>query len=216
LPFGGTFRTVTGMVIAYHLILTGYGHWLPNDPRGSSSRGFRSSKILDLGVMHRGQREEAPSREDLRGELRGFYRSAQPRLEHAMLIFDAAKRQVLADAFAQVIQGRRYTCFACAILTNHVHLVIRKHRDKAEDMIDTLKGESSRTLRERCDVPQAHPVWSSDDFKKFLYTPEDIVRTVRYVEDNPPKENLPRQSFPFVTGYTGEWSGRRTLREGSS
>ncbi len=198
------------MVIAYHLILRGYGHWLANDPRGSFSREFRSSKILDLGVMHRGQREEQPSGEELRGELRGFYRSAQPRLEHAMLVFDAAKRQVLADAFAQVVQSRRYTCFACAILSNHAHLVIRKHRDKAEDMIHALKGESARELREVPGVPIAHPVWSSDDFKKFLYTPEDIVRTVRYVEDNPPKENLPGQSFAFVTACTGKWSGRRT------
>lgn len=149
------------MVIAYHLILTGYGHWLPNDPRGSFSREFRSSKILDLGVMQSTECAASPSR----GELRGFYRSAQPRLEHAMLVFDAAKRQVLADAFAKVVQSRRYTCFACAILSNHVHLVIRKHRNKAEDMIHSLKGESAKTLRERSDVPQTHPVWSSDDFR---------------------------------------------------
>lgn len=194
------------MVIAHHLILTGYGHWLPNDPRGSFSREFRSSKILDLGVMQPTECSDSRSRP----ELRGFYRSAQSRLEHATLVFDAAKRQVLADAFAQVVRSRRYTCFACAILSNHVHLVIRKHRDKAEDMIHALKGKSAKTLRERCDVPQTHPVWSSDDFKKFLYTPEDILRTVRYVEDNPPKENLPGQSFAFVTAYTGEWSGRRT------
>ena len=37
------------MVIAYHLILTNYGFWLPNDPRGSWSEFVRSWEIFLAG-----------------------------------------------------------------------------------------------------------------------------------------------------------------------
>ena len=42
------------MVIAHHIILTGYGHWLPNDPRGSMSREVHSARIAELGPDHDG------------------------------------------------------------------------------------------------------------------------------------------------------------------
>ncbi|MCG8409457.1 MAG: hypothetical protein MI923_29995 [Phycisphaerales bacterium] len=130
------------MVIAHHLILTGYGHWLPNDPRGSLSREIRAGKLFALGDIHYGRKTQQPSREG----LRAFQKKAQRQLEHPVLWFDAAKRQAIADAFDRVVQSHRYTCFACAILSNHAHLVIRKHRDKAETMITELRHESTARL----------------------------------------------------------------------
>ncbi len=33
------------LVIAYHLVWTGYVWWLPNDPRGSTSRGIANERL---------------------------------------------------------------------------------------------------------------------------------------------------------------------------
>lgn len=44
------------MVIAYHLIWTAYGFWLPNDPRGSMSRAIRNDLIAELGELHYGRK----------------------------------------------------------------------------------------------------------------------------------------------------------------
>lgn len=40
------------MVLAHHLILTGYGHWLPNDPRGSFSETIAAGKLIPAGDIH--------------------------------------------------------------------------------------------------------------------------------------------------------------------
>ena len=40
------------MVIAYHLVWTLYGWWLPNDRRGSMSRTIASDVIAGLGALH--------------------------------------------------------------------------------------------------------------------------------------------------------------------
>ena len=183
------------MVLAYHLILTGYGHWLPNDPRGSMSTSVAAGKLLSLGTLHFGRKRTQPPRT----VLKDFCRRAEHQLEHAILWFDAAKRQAISDAFSEVIESHRYTCFACAIPTNHAHLIIRKHRDRAEDMILALRKESTKWLRRLADLPNGHPVWSGDEFKKYLSTPNDIDRTIRYIESNPAKSGLSPQEFDFVT-----------------
>ncbi len=189
------------MVIAHHLILTGYGHWLPNDPRGSTSREVIAGKLWGLGELHEGRKILQPPRQT----LKSFHRDAQRQLEHPVLWFDAAKRQVIADAFTQTLHDRRYTCFACAILSNHAHLIIRKHRDRAETMIDHLRAESSAWLCRLADVPDNHPVWNTGHYKIFLFTPEDITRTIAYIRNNPARERISEQDFPFVKLYSGEW-----------
>ena len=40
-------------------------------------------------------------------------------------------------------------------------------------------------------------------WKVYLNTPEDIVRCIGYVEDNPRKEGKPRQRWTFVRPFTG-------------
>ena len=37
------------MVLAYHVIFTAYGFWLPNDPRGSWSEWVGSWELLKFG-----------------------------------------------------------------------------------------------------------------------------------------------------------------------
>src|SRR5687768_1551485 len=61
-----TIRTMPApIVIAYHLIWTAYGWWLPNDPRGSMSRAIASDLLAELGVLHFGRKRIQPARSDL-------------------------------------------------------------------------------------------------------------------------------------------------------
>lgn len=46
-----------------------------------------------------------------------------------------------------------------------------------------------------------HPVWGGPGWKVFLDTPDDIRRTMRYVETNPIKARLTAQKWEFVVPY---------------
>lgn len=168
------------------------------------SEEMRTGMLFSLGSIHYGRKATQPPRE----ELRRFYRDAQSRLKHPTLWFDSAKRQVIGQAFGVVVASRRYTCFACAILSNHAHLIIRKHRDKAETMIVQFKEESSTGLRRLADVPDDHPVWSSDPYVKFLDSPAALQRTMQYVRNNPVKEGLQARTYPFIKQYASDWRGK--------
>ena len=126
------------MVAAYHLIWTIYGAWLPNDPRGSNSTEIRADLLKDLGEIHHGRKKIQPSG----AVLRKFFQEAKPKLKFDVMPFTAVEIPLIAEAFANVIRTRGYTCYGCAIMPDHVHLCIRKHRDKAEEMIAFFQDES--------------------------------------------------------------------------
>lgn len=125
------------IVIAYHLVWTGYGWWFPNDLRGSTSHFIASNVLAQINELHLGRKRLQPTR----GQLLDFFRVAQPRLKFEPIIFDAPMVAAIARAFAEVIATEKYTCYACAIMRDHVHLLIRKHKHSAEQMIANLQRE---------------------------------------------------------------------------
>ena len=188
------------LVIAHHLIWTAYGWWLPNDPRGSGSRTIRSEVLSELGELHFGRKKVQPA-----GKAVGkFYESAADALRHPLLTFDEAERGLIAEAFSEVIERQRYSCYACAIMPDHIHAVVRKHKDSAEEMIENLKDASRARLIAANRRAATHPVWLAGyGWKVFLDHPVKVRRTIRYVEQNPIKIGLAGQPWRFVKGCDG-------------
>jgi len=185
------------MVIAYHLVWTGYGWWLPNDPRGSGSRCVANEGLRHLGESHLGRREVQPPR----AVVREFYDKAEPELEHPLLRFDADQIEIIGNALGRAILKHGYTCYACAVMPDHIHVLIRKHRDKAETMIENLQAKTALALFEYGTIDANHPIWTNGGWKGFLNSPGRIWTTIRYIERNPLEENLPAQKWPFVIEY---------------
>src|SRR5207249_4717086 len=128
-----------------------------------------------------------------RKELREFHRQAEPLLNFPRFWIDDAKRQAIRDAFATVVSERKYTLWACAILKNHAHMVIRRHRDDALTIWRFFADASRSPLRGFDDVGTNHPVWSLRPYKVFLSTPDEVRSRIEYVEQNPAKEGLSAQ-----------------------
>jgi REP-associated tyrosine transposase len=187
------------LVIAYHLVWTVYGTWLPNDPRGSGSRYVAAPDLEELGELHYGRRRVQPPP----AVVRDFYDRAEERLQFPVIRFDSAQIETVAAAFAQCIAEHNYTCYACAILPDHVHLVIRKHRDRAEAMIENLQRTSRLRLSTGGAAPDGHPIWTLTGWRCFLDSPEAVRSVLRYVQRNPPRAGLPAQHWSFVTPYDG-------------
>ena len=181
-------------VIAYHLVWTAYGTWLPNDPRGSGSQGVATPLLTELGDVHYGRRRSQPSP----SAVSAFYEHAEPRLQYPVVRFDIKLINVVAAAFSDAILAHRYTCYACAIMPDHIHMVIRKHKHRAEAMIDNLQAVSRMRLSNAHDTTPDHPVWTQGGWKRFLDNPSAVRTAISYVERNPKKSALPPQTWPFV------------------
>jgi REP element-mobilizing transposase RayT len=185
------------IVIAHHLIWTAYGWWLPNDPRGSGSREVHSDVLKELGELHIGRKQVQPSGRD----VRDFYEKAAPLLQHELLRFDEAVQLEIGAAFAQVIQEQSYTCYAAVIMPDHVHILIRKHKHQAEEMMELLKAASRERLIVKSHRPAEHPTWTTGGWKVFLDHPDEVRRTIPYIRRNPLPLGLPEQGWSFVKEY---------------
>lgn len=185
------------IVIAHHLIWTLYGWWLPNDLRGSCSRTIHSDLLKPLGELHYGRKKIQPASRD----IRAFYAQARSLLKYPLLELRGAAVDSVGQGFADAIRECSYTDYACAILFDHVHLIIRKHKHTAEEMIEHLQHFSRLRLSTDGFRAADHPVWCRGGWNIFLDQPDEIRRTIGYVEDNPLPYRMPHQLWEFVTPY---------------
>jgi REP element-mobilizing transposase RayT len=172
---------------------------MPNDPRGSGSREVAASTIAELGELHYGRKRVQPHP----ATVREFQQAAEELLKYSVIRFDSQQVDAIALAFAETITEQTYTCYACAIMPDHAHLVIRKHKHRAERMIDLLQEASRLRLSNEGLIPHDHPCWTTGGWCGFLDSPAAVRRAILYVENNPVKAGFPAQNWKFVTPYNG-------------
>jgi hypothetical protein len=192
-------------LIAHHIVLTGYGHWLPNDVRGSMSRQVYSPRLESTGPLHYGRKPVQPTRE----ELRAFHQVADSQLQFPLLWWEAPARKAITDALGEVVASENLTCYACSVLSNHIHLLVRKHRMKAEQMLAAFKEAGRERVVRAGLAPANHPVFSADSCHIYKNTPEEIRGCIGYIWDNYKKHCIPPVLAPWVTQYDG-WPLHKT------
>jgi hypothetical protein len=185
------------VVIAHHLVLMGYGHWLPNDIRGSGSDDIRNEILSELGEIHHGRKRVQPARND----LRAFHRGAEQLMEEEVIWFDEKRRELIARSFAHSAQNFGYAVWACAVLRNHAHLIVKRHKHRHDVIWRTFAEGAAQSLRVVADLPNRHRVWGERPYSKFLYTPDEVRGRIIYVNANPSKEGLAAQRWSFIAPY---------------
>lgn len=195
-------------VRGYHLILSAYGFWLPNDPRGSWSTFVRSWELARYGEATKVDHHRSVARRPHDVERR---RAAKRALRYPPVRFSGKQARAITRGFAQQARTSDYIIYACAILHDHAHLVVARRRYPIEQIANLLKGAATRQLV----AERLHPLddgasanarsrpspWASKQWKCFLFDDHDMHRAVRYVERNPLKEGMRAQRWRFVQSY---------------
>jgi REP element-mobilizing transposase RayT len=195
------------MVYASHVIFCAYGFWLPNDPRGSWSDFVGSWELYRFGPA---------TKVDTRASLAAAEHNRRDRLaaklllKHPAVSFNDAQINAIAAGFAESLAKGKVICWACSILSEHVHMVRARHQSKVETLVNFLKGAATRKLL----LAGLHPFqsfadadghvprcWAENEWKVFLDCHTDIECAIPYVENNPVNEGRPRQHWPFVQPF---------------
>ncbi len=197
------------MVRAYHVIFSTYGFWLPNDPRGSGSDCVAASHLRHFGPATKVQTKQSVAHHYHDCAVR---RAAKEQLKYPPVIFDGIQARAVARGFAQVLQEYDHSVYACAILPEHVHLVIGRHAQTIERIVAHLKrGATLRLFEEdrhplmryrgpRGSVPSP---WSKrTGWTVYLDDDQSVRHRIKYVQANPLKEGKPLQRWSFVKPYS--------------
>ena len=196
------------LVIAYHLIITTYGFWLPNDPRGSWSDFVRAWDLFYFGgkaTKVNTPRSLARKPHDYKKRLEMKRHLARPAVE-----FTGIQALTIAHGFADYARRVGLVIHACSILPKHVHLVIARHTCSIEQVSRRLKQAATTALlnanlhpfqNERYADRRSPSPWARKEWAPFLDSPQDIVRASDYTNRNPERDGKPRQDWSFVTPY---------------
>lgn len=196
-------------MIGVHLIFGAYGFWLPNDPRGSWSDFVGSWDLFRYGAATtvNDTRSHAQLEHDQRARL-----AAKKTLKYPAVEFTGLQARAMARGFARYVQTSGLKIWACAILPDHVHLVIAEFRLEPKQVVIQLKGEATEQLI----AEDIHPFeqwrnkqgrrpkcFARGEWKVYLDTPAELCHAIQYVEHNPLKEGKKAQSWKFVTPFEG-------------
>jgi len=197
------------MIIAYHVILSAYGFWLPNDPRGSWSDYVRAYEVWKFGAATKVEtrRSVAHVAHDREQRL-----AAKRVLKYPPVVFTGVQARAVARGLAFRVQHSGVEIYACAIQPEHVHLVIGRHRCRVEMLVNQLKGAASQQLRREGIHPfQEQPgvrgtlpsVWANGYWKVFIDDEAHLAKAIAYVEANPVKSGFKPQRWEFVKTFVG-------------
>jgi REP element-mobilizing transposase RayT len=197
------------MILASHVIFGAYGFWLPNDPRGSWSDFVGSWELFRYGAATKTS-ETVSVAHRLHDQAARL--AAKQELKYPPVAFTGIQARAVGRGFARYAERSGLRIRACAILPDHVHLVLDRHRLAVESLVIQLKGDATQSLldenlhpfgaiREKNGRPPT--CFARGQWKLFLDSLEDVRRTIRYVENNPEKEGKPRQRWSFVVPLDG-------------
>ncbi len=191
------------MIVAYHVIFGTYGFWLPNDPRGSWLDFVGSWELYRYGPATKTDERRSLA---YREHDRGLRLAAKKALKRPAVELNGLQARAVAQGFGDYVKKSQLAVWACAILPDHVHLVVGRPGMDVEQLVIQLKGAATESLK----VQGLHPFGHMKDNKgrtpkcfargewKVFLDPEDVPRAIRYVDNNPVMEGKKLQRWSFV------------------
>jgi REP element-mobilizing transposase RayT len=193
------------MILGAHIIISAYGFWLPNDPRGSWSDFVAAWELLKFGKATR-----ISMRESVAHVLhdRKIRLEAKKSLKFKPVLFTGEQALAIGAGFARAVREGDYRIHACSVLPDHVHFVAAAHLRTYEQMTAHMKAHATRALtarglhplrdQQRKDGTTPSP-WAESLWKVFIDNDAHWRSAIKYVQDNPLKEGKRKQHWSFVT-----------------
>ncbi|MFN0279541.1 MAG: transposase [Pyrinomonadaceae bacterium] len=150
--------------IAYFITFRSHGTWLHGDERGSVNRHhnvFRSPKI--------------------RHEPKWLVTNSS-RLIGEPVILNGRQRACVKKAIKETCRIRGWTLLAINIRTNHVHVVIAAPAKAPGIVLNAIKANSTRVMRERGCWRSDRSPWVDKGSTRYLWNEKSVSLACDYVE----------------------------------
>lgn len=195
------------MILAYHLIISAYGFWLPNDERGSWSEFVHAYELEKFGPATKINTRRSVAARQYDPTRRASMRAT---LVRKPVNFTGIQAKSIAFGFSDYVNRSGLQIYACAVMPDHAHLVVGTFRLPIERICEQLKGAATAQLNREelhpfADEPYANQrlptPWARKGWWVYLNSDADVERSVRYVNDNPMRAGLKLQRWSFVVPY---------------
>ncbi len=155
--------------IGYHIVISGYGLWLPGEERGSWSEAWDAQ----IGYLEPHQLHQSdPTR----------LRMSQERMKYDPV---RLTREMMFAAELQLVQcvaKSDWDIVAASIEPTHVHLQLTYTPRDIDNTVKWIKDQATKAIHRT--TPHKEPVWCKGHWRGFIYDDATWLAVTRYIESH--------------------------------
>jgi REP element-mobilizing transposase RayT len=149
--------------LAYFITFRCYGTWLHGDERGSIDRHHKqySSPYITPNP--------------------NWHAYTLGHLKYAPVMLSELQRACVEKAIRETCRFRNWELKAINVRTNHVHALVSTRSLMPETVLNALKANATRQLRQDGYWPYGHTPWADGGSRRYVWTQLGVERALDYV-----------------------------------
>ncbi|MFT3745705.1 MAG: transposase [Pyrinomonadaceae bacterium] len=155
----------TDSPLAYFITFRTYGTWLHGDERGSVSRHKNTYGTSRLP------------------HEKNWLATNASRMNSDPVILSTDQREIVKIAIKETCKRRDWKLWSVAIQTNHAHAVVSAYPKSPGIVLNALKANATRHLREAGLADHNRSPWGDKGSTRYLWTMESVGNACNYVEN---------------------------------
>jgi REP element-mobilizing transposase RayT len=172
--------------LGYHIVISGYGLWLPGDERGHWSKSWDEELgFIEPHTLHDGD----PVRKRL----------AEERQKHPAVRLNAEMQTMVIDTIARCRAESDWQIAAASIESTHTHLLMTYSDRNIDQTIKWLKDQTTKAIH--CETPHTGPIWCKGRWRSYIFDPEVWQNTRSYIERHNERRHAGPRPYPFIDQF---------------
>lgn len=170
--------------IGYHIVISGYGLWLPGDTRGHWSDAWDNQiGFHEPHMLHPGD----PMR----------HRMAQERLMHRAVKLSGEMQACVAKTIEACGDASDWHVVAASIEATHTHLLLTYTERDIDNTVKWLKDQMTKSIHR--ETSHGGPVWCKGSWRSFIFDESMWDNTQRYIERHNERRGVGPRPYRFLT-----------------
>jgi hypothetical protein len=169
--------------LGYHIVISGYGLWLPGDDRGHWSEAWDAELgFIEPHTLHAGD----PIR----------LRMAQERMKHPPVRLDDRMQSVVALTIDRCRAESDWRIAAASIEPTHTHLLMTYTERDIDNVAKWIKDQLTKAIHR--DTTHIGSVWCKGGWRSFIFDLDVWRNTQAYIERHNERRGVGPHRYPFV------------------
>jgi len=172
--------------LGYHIVISGYGLWLPGDQRGSWSAAWDEQiGFVEPHTLHPGD----PVR----------LRMSEERMKHPPVRLDSAMISVFLEVLADCAAKSDWVIAAASVEPSHTHLLLSYTERDIDATIKWVKDQATKAIHRR--TTHGGPVWCKGRWRTFLFDEDRWCEILKYIEEHNVRRGVGSRPYPFIVDF---------------
>lgn len=169
--------------LGYHIVIAGYGLWLPGDERGSWSTTWDEQLgLIEPHALHPGD----PIR----------LRMSEERLKQTPVRLSHEMAAVIANTLADCASRSDWSVAALCVMSTHAHMLLTPTERHIDTTVKWIKDQMTKAIHQR--TAYQRPVWCKGKWRSFIFDLDVWESTRTYIEKHNVRRGMVPRPYAFV------------------